>query len=235
MSRGLGNRREKRITAVFPIRLWGMDANGRPFIEASKTVNVSRSGAMLKGVPAKLTPGDVIGLTCQQKKYRFRVIWIGTPGTCDAGVVGLRCLESGEWIWEDLNLPVNDIDIYARPPDSERRLVNRVRCFLSAEVVCDGAGSKRLAFVRDLSLGGCYVAMTFPLPVEAIVSIAIWLNEQTKIWVDGIVISTHPSTGMGIKFLGITRQNVAALERCIKHLSEPDAPSVRLCLPEEQT
>jgi hypothetical protein len=231
MVSALGKRREKRIAAVFPIRLWGMDANGRPFIEASRIVNVSRKGARLTNVPAKLAMGDTIGLRCNQKKFRFRVVWIGAAGTSDAGNIGLQSLESGEWIWEDLNLPADDMDIYSRPLKSERRLLNRVRCFLSAEVVCQGRGQRTLAFVRDISLGGCYIAMTFPLPVEAMVSIAIWMDEQIKIWVDGMVISSHPSTGMGIKFLGLSRPNLAALERCIKELAAPEERSVRLCLP----
>jgi hypothetical protein len=219
MPQSLGNRPEKRIAAVFPIRLWGMDTNGRPFIEASKTVNVSRSGMRLCDVPTKLGIGDVIDLNCNERKYRFRVVWIGTAGTSEAGSIGLQSLESGEWIWEELNLPVEDVDIYSRPPESERRLVNRVRCFLSAEVVCEGIGQKALAFVRDLSLGGCYVAMTFPFPVESNVNIAVRLNEQTKICLDGIVISNHPSTGMGMKFLGISHRNLIALEDCLKELS----------------
>jgi hypothetical protein len=235
MARGLGNRREKRIAAMFPIRLWGMDANGRPFIEASKTVNVSRSGALLRDVPTKLVVGDVIGLRCNQKKYRFRVVWIGKTGSSDAGNVGLQSLDSGEWIWKDLKFHADDIDIYARPPESERRLVNRVRCFLSAEAVCDGAGQKALAFIRDISLGGCYVAMTFPFAVEAKVSIAMWLDDQTKVWVHGIVISSHPGTGMGVKFIDVSRPNLLAIELFLKELSEPYGPSDRLSLPDKQT
>ena len=212
MSRGLGNRREKRLAAIFPIRLWGMDANGRPFMEASKTVNVSRSGAMLRDVPTRLVIGDVIGLrSSNDKRYRFRVVWIGTAGSSDAGDVGLQSLDSGEWIWKDLKLPADDIDIYARPPESERRLVNRVRCFLSAEVVGNRMGQKALAFIRDISLGGCYVTMTFPFPIEAKVGLGIWLDEQTKIWTEGIVISSHPSTGIGVKFVGMSRPNSLAL------------------------
>lgn len=116
MSIGMGKRREKRVAAVLPIRLWGLDANGRPFIEASSTGNVSRSGALLRDVPAKLAVGDIIGLRCKQKKYRFRVVWTGKQGTSEAGSVGLQCLDSGSWIWEDLRLSLDDVDIYARPP-----------------------------------------------------------------------------------------------------------------------
>ncbi|HEV2699608.1 MAG TPA: PilZ domain-containing protein, partial [Terriglobales bacterium] len=134
--------------------------------------------------------------------------------------------------WDDLRLPPDDVDIYARPPNSERRLVSRVRCFLSAEVICDGAGQKALAFVRDLSLGGCYVAMTFPFPLEAKVSIAMWLDEQVKIWTDGIVISSHPSTGMGVKFLGLSRANLALIEKWVKELGQTDKESaVRIWIP----
>src|SRR5205823_6823652 len=138
----------------------------------------------------KLVVGDVIGLRCNKNKYRFRVIWTGKAGSSEAGNVGLQTLDSGEWIWKDLEFPANDGDIYSRPPESERRLISRVECFLSAEAVCDGAGQKALAFIRDISLGGCYVAMTFPFAVEAKVSIAMWLDDQTKVWVHGIVISS---------------------------------------------
>jgi PilZ domain len=155
------------------------------------------------------------------------------PGRKDAGNVGLQCLGSGEWIWADLKLSTDDVDIYARPPESERRLVSRVNCFLSAEVVCDRAGQKTLALVRDLSLGGCYVAMTFPFPLEARVSIAVWLDERTKVWINGIVISSHASTGMGVKFVDVSHANLLTIDRFLKNMTEPDAPSVRIWVSEK--
>ena len=142
----------------------------------------------------KLNTGDVIGVRCNGKKYRFRVVWFGKQGTPEAGNVGLQSLESGAWIWDDLRLPLNDFDVYTRPPESERRLINRAKCFVSAEVVCDG--TRVLAFVRDLSLGGCYIGSAFPFPLEAKLGIALWLDEQIKIWTDGIVVSRHAGIGM---------------------------------------
>lgn len=225
-----GNRREKRIAAAFPIRLWGLDANGRPFIEASKTGNVSRSGALLHDVPTQLNAGDIIGLQCEGKKHRFRVVWTGKQGTTEAGNVGLQCLEAGTWIWEKLRLPVDDVDVYTRPPQSERRLVNRAQCFLSAEMVCDG--TRVLAFVRDLSLGGCYVATSYLFNLEANVSIGLWLAEQNKIWIDGVVVSRHAGSGMGIKFLGLTRRNFEVVEQFMRELSPQEkSSSVRIWLP----
>ena len=64
MSRIAGKHNARRIAAVCPIRLWGMDAGGKPFIEAATTVNVSYTGVLLKDVPAKLSVGDTIA--CDQ-------------------------------------------------------------------------------------------------------------------------------------------------------------------------
>jgi hypothetical protein len=219
MSSGAGKRREKRIAAVFPIRLWGMDANGRPFIEAATTLNVSRKGAHLSDVPTKLAVGDVIGLTYNQQKYKFRVIWVGKTGTAEVGNVGLQSLEFGKWIW-DIKLPLDDTDIYSRPPASENRLRTRVKCFLSAEV-SDRTDQRTLVFLRDLSAGGCYATMAQPLPLGTKVSVALWLDDETKIWAGGIVISSHPREGMGIKFLDLDRKTTDALDRFVGP-SEPE-------------
>ena len=187
-----------------------MDAKGRPFIEAAVTANVSRKGVLLQHVPAHLAVGDLVGLTYAQRRHKFRVIWTGAAGTVDEGRVGLQALESSDWIWE-VKLPADDSDMYMRPPECDHRLTERVKCFLSAEISADKA-QRVLVFVRDLSLGGCYLGMTAPLPLQSKLSMALWLDEQTKVCAEGIVVSSHPGEGMGIKFLGLSRANLAALE-----------------------
>jgi len=198
-----------------------MDANGRPFIEVSRTENVSRTGALLKGVPAKLAVGDLIGLRVNEKKYYFRVVWAGKEGSTDAGSVGLQSVDPGKWIWEGLRLPADDTDIYARPPQQERRKSKRVKCLISAEVVPNGHPSQRaLVFVTNISKRGCYVPLPYPYPLKTIVSVALWLEEGQKIWVDGIVVSSHAQNGMGVKFVGMTPKNAAAVERYAASVSE---------------
>ena len=81
------------------------------------------------------------------------------------------------------------------------------------------------AFIKNISMGGCYVAMATPLPVKAKLRIALWLDDETKIWADGIVISSHPASGMGIKFLALSRKNLDALEQFLKLSSDPGVPS----------
>jgi len=126
-----------------------------------------------------------------------------------------------------LTLPADDTDIYARPPYLEQRLVKRLQSLVSAEIVSDeGMKQRILAFVTNIGTGGCYVRMHYPLPVETKVCIALWLDEQHKIWIDGIVVSSHPEIGAGIKFRNVTRRATEAIEQYIELISEPDAARV---------
>jgi hypothetical protein len=56
-------------------------------------------------------------------------------------------------------------------------------------------------------LGGCYVSSSAPFPLEAKVTIGLWLDDRTRIWADGIVISHHSGLGMGVKFVNISHKN----------------------------
>jgi len=218
----MGNRSEKRITAIYPIRLWGMDANGRPFIEAATTLNVSRTGVLLKDVPAKLAVGDVIALKSGEQKCRFRIVWIGQAGTSEAGHLGLQSLQPHKYIW-NLKLPAPAIDIYTRPQQCERRLSRRLRCSVSAQVRSGGSADSIRAFITDVSLGGCYISMSAPFALEAKLAIAIWLDECTKIWADGIVISNHQGYGIGVKFLNLSHKNLDDLKNFLELLPEPQS------------
>src|SRR5947209_3495126 len=116
MNRAIGKRGEKRIPAAYPIRLWGMDADGRAFIQEASTINVSRKGALLKDIPVKLAVGDIVGLTLQEQKYRFRVTWVGQAETPESGQVGLQSLQRHKQIW-DVKLPADGLDIFTRERD----------------------------------------------------------------------------------------------------------------------
>jgi len=218
MNRAIGKRGEKRIPAAYPIRLWGMDADGRAFIQEASTINVSRKGALLKDIPVKLAVGDIVGLTLQEQKYRFRVTWVGQAETPESGQVGLQSLQRHKQIW-DVKLPADGLDIFTRERDY--RLLMRVQCTLSAEVwSCDGTNLRTLTFIRDLSVGGCYVTITSPLPLKSTLKIAMWLDEETKIWANGIVTSSHPMVGMGVRFLDLSRHDQESIAQFLKQLSK---------------
>src|SRR5947207_3383245 len=103
----------------------------------------------------------------------------------------------GELHWDELNLPALSVDIYSRLHEQELRLMPRIRCFVSVDVGANNSAGRARAFITDINLGGCYVAMATPLPLEAKLTIGVWLDERHRIWADGIVISHHQGLGIG--------------------------------------
>lgn len=88
-----------RIEERTPVRLtalvWGMDGDGRVFMEQVQTVDISPMGARLKGLNRDLKIGSVVGLQNGDNQGRFEVIWIGKPGTDREGQIGVRCVQVG--------------------------------------------------------------------------------------------------------------------------------------------
>ncbi len=69
-------RREHRSEVDLPLQVWGVDTRGERFLQTARARDVSLSGALLSGLDAELTSGDVIGILFAGKKARFRVVWI---------------------------------------------------------------------------------------------------------------------------------------------------------------
>lgn len=82
-----------------PIRLWGMDRAGKLFEVKAQTVDITPLGAQVEGVYCLITPGSIVGIQRGKSKARFRVQWVGEPGTPMEGRIGIRCIEPGRYIW----------------------------------------------------------------------------------------------------------------------------------------
>jgi len=68
------------------------------------------------------------------------------------------------------------------------------------------------ATVTDISLGGCYVEMLSPLPVDTFVDIAISPGDAT-LQLSGRVRSSQPNFGMGVSFTGMRPQDFEVLRK----------------------
>lgn len=68
------------------------------------------------------------------------------------------------------------------------------------------------AQVSDIGLGGCYVEMSFTRDVSAELEITMWLGDK-KVSATGVVVSSHPSFGNGIKFTHVTPESKEDLQR----------------------
>lgn len=96
----MDRRRETRVFVELPIKIWGIDANSRPFTQPASLRNISGRGATLQGVTAPLKPGSLLDLQYQGSKAQFRVVWLGQPGTEMQGEVGVENLSKDVLLWD---------------------------------------------------------------------------------------------------------------------------------------
>jgi len=96
----MDRRRETRVVTALPVRIWGVDSYCRPFMQLASVRNISSLGAVLQNVRSKIKPGEILDVQYDGQKAQFRVVWIGEPGTMEAGEVGLQRLPEEPYIWD---------------------------------------------------------------------------------------------------------------------------------------
>jgi len=91
-------RREVRVAIAVPVKIF-LDPNSVNFQHAC-TYDVSMVGARLQGGTGIQQVGQEVWIQRQNKRAKYRVNWIGKPGTPEAGQVGVDLLEPENIIWE---------------------------------------------------------------------------------------------------------------------------------------
>jgi methyl-accepting chemotaxis protein len=95
-------RRDPRIDLSLPVRLIGTDVSGAPVNQEVTTVNISRQGALLSGIRAKLRMGSQISLARQHRQEEFRVEWVGEENSARGGEIGVSAINSPSSFWSDV-------------------------------------------------------------------------------------------------------------------------------------
>ena len=95
----MDRRRNPRVSAHLPVRLWGLDAHDLPFMQLATVKNLSSTGVVIQGMRRRIKPGEILELQLDDEKAQFRVIWVGQQGTDSAGELGLQRLASEPCLW----------------------------------------------------------------------------------------------------------------------------------------
>jgi hypothetical protein len=83
--------------------------------------------------------------------------------------------------------------------EQERRRTPRYAFIASAELIEEASGVKMPIRVSELSLNGCYVDTTNPLPKGTPVVVKIF-TKADFFEAPGQVVYSHPNLGMGVAF-----------------------------------
>src|SRR3989442_7420615 len=101
---GMDRRRNARVAAFIPVRLWGIDANSLPFTQMATVKNISSSGVEIHGLMRQVLPGELLDVQLGEDRAQYRVVWAGRMGSRKEGEIGFESLEAGTLIWK-LGLP----------------------------------------------------------------------------------------------------------------------------------
>src|SRR5262249_13244432 len=102
------NRGKLRRKMVFPVTI--VRNSGER--QLAHTLDVTEISARLAGLNIRLQPGETVELQRGGRKAKFRVYWMGEPGTKLEGQAGIRGLDPAKSIWS-IHLPGDEPDISA--------------------------------------------------------------------------------------------------------------------------
>ncbi len=105
-------------------------------------------------------------------------------------------------------------------PQSERRKYPRAKVAIPIEFKPEGAAVASHAETADLSLNGCYVEMSFTLPVGSKLDLVLWV-EDARLATKAVVVTHHPQFGNGIEFREMSEEDRAKLAHFLKTCEPP--------------
>jgi hypothetical protein len=222
-------RRQKRVRAALPVRTWFSTEGGKPVLLAACTLDVTPTGARLTGVRAQTEAGAVLTVERGRNKARFRIIWVGEPGSPSEGHLGIECLDAGRWNW-NVQLPASPGDDGSFEPvrldaDDRRKPPPRYSCKGTVELRRDAANADAMkGHLRDINHLGCFVRVSPPPSLHTHLRLVVTVDEAT-VRARGVVHRVDGASGVFIQFTEIHRGDKPTLNHLIDHLSGSESVS----------
>jgi hypothetical protein len=178
------------------VRVWGMDADSRPFSQNAVARNLSGQGAQILGITHPLKTGDIIGIKHGEKKARFKVAWVTDGGTLRKIEAGVQIVEGQESPWQEM---ANSEELTFAPGKIKRRFVRHKIQFPIQIGLADTQRAHMNTNATDIGGRGCYVETQLPLPLGTQGTITFWMDDE-KVQTTAVVRASDPGVGMGIEF-----------------------------------
>src|SRR5438477_7618337 len=124
-------RPEARVLADIPVRIWGMDADGKPFFQSALAGSLSCDGAQLTNLHFCLKIGDIIGVQYGDAKARFKVIWANPSVAPRRNKAGVQILPDQVTPWTQITIENKQ---EPSPAGSDKRRFERHRVQFPMEI-----------------------------------------------------------------------------------------------------
>jgi|SRR5271170_792851 len=103
----------------------------------------------------------------------------------------------------------------------ERRRYPRAKAAIPIEFKAEGVAVASHAETADLSVSGCYIEMSFTMPVGTKLDVVFWLEEK-RLLTKAIVVTHHPQFGNGIQFVGMSEEDQNKLAHFLESQETPE-------------
>lgn len=215
---------EPRVEVNLTVRIWGMSADGRPFIQTVHAQNISEHGAKLTGIEQALKVGNIIGVQFADKKARCKVIWVIEASHLQKIQAGVQVLEGhpSPWQEEAAHGDKPRPEPGAAAADSEaknKRRFERHKIAFPIEIKTEKGNTHMRTQATDIGGRGCYVETMLPLALGTQLSITFWLDSD-KITTPAVVRTCDGGVGMGIEFTGLDEKTQIRLQDKLHEMSE---------------
>lgn len=210
-------RPESRVPADIPVRIWGMDADGKPFFQSALAGSLSNEGAQLTNLHHCLKIGDIIGIQYAEKKARFKVIWSNPSSAPRKNKAGVQILPEQTIPWLDIT------EENKRKPakvGSEKRRFMRHKVNFPIVISFEDAHRPHMqCSATDIGGRGCYVETFSPLSIETEIIITFWLDSE-KIKTTAVVRTSDPGVGMGMEFTALENDIQLRLQEYLEKIDK---------------
>jgi hypothetical protein len=212
-------RPEIRVSADIPVRVWGMDADGKPFFQSAVAGNLSSDGAQLGQINHSLKTGDIIGIQYGDKKARFEVIWVKPSLVPQRHDVGVMVLPKQEIPWAVVTA-ANRPAVERQHRGSEKRTFPRHKVQFPIQIsFTDGKRAHMQCSSTDIGGRGCYVETMVPLQIGTEIIITFWIDSE-KIKTTAAVRASDPGVGMGIEFTALEAEIQKKLQAYLEKIDQ---------------
>ena len=211
----------------FPVRVWGMDVNNKPFTMQAHARDITSRGARLDG-DFRIKVGDTIGIQCGDEKARFMVTWVGEPGSSNENCIGVQCVEE-KYIWGTIPISLAASNGNDKPGSSglaavipilsNRRSNERYHCNGGVDLRSRNSAIAVYTKLADISRGGCYLELLTPFATGEELDLEVNLPDfKLKLCAMAVVRTSHHMVGMGVEFTEIAPEMRSRLETVIQKL-----------------
>lgn len=210
----MANRGTLRRKMVLPVTVFRGKGEAK---QLAHTLDVTEASARLGGLRMQLQPGEIIEIQRGAVKAKFKVYWMGIPGTALEGQAGVRGLGQCKSIWS-IHLPADQPDVavdalHLRQADAKNRApinsnseqsdTSHYECNAGATVRAPGSNYPFRAQIKTIHFGGMDVESITTLPVNTVVSLETKV-EGIQLEIAGMVTGSTHRVGMEISFHKVT-------------------------------